>query len=410
MRILQIDKFFDCGQPAAGGAGTYIPLVSRYLRRAGHSVIRFGCATDGGPAEMPRFIDYARLTGRVSKLRGAVRILHDFAAADKLAQFLRRHEVDVAHVHRIYHHLTPAILTLLRRRVAAVVMSMRDYRLLCPAKVLVRAGRPCTSCLGHRYYNCVRHGCTGSRLSAATVAFETFFQRFFRRYIDNVDAFLCPSAFMAEVLISDGFPAGKVQVLPNPIEPMQIPQPAEQSQGTILYVGRLSLEKGCDLMLDLAQALPARAVVLAGDGAMMPQLQAQRKKRGLGNLQLAGHVPHDRLGQYYGRADVVVVPSLCPENSPHSLLEAMLAGRCVVAADHRPIREWVCDGQTGRLFRPGDAGHLAAIVGQALADQEARRQMGSAASAVVRARHDPADITKRLELVYQQALGLRAAR
>jgi len=358
---------------------------------------------------MPRFIDYACLTGLGQKLRGVVRILHDFGAAAKLEGFLRRNPVDVAHVHRIYHHLTPAILAVLRRRGVPVVMSMRDYRLLCPARLLVRDGRVCTRCMGHRYYNCVLGACTGGRFSSAAVALETFFQRFFRRYIRNVELFLCPSGFMAEVLIRDGFPASKVRVLPNPIEPMEIPPPGRSDEGTILYVGRLSGEKGNDLMLDLAEAFPARRVVLLGDGPLTGQLQAERDRRGLANLELVGHVPHARLGVHYGRADVVVVPSRCLENSPHSMLEAMLAGRAVVAADHPPIREWIRDGQTGRLFRSGDAGHLKAVVGKVLAGREARRQMCAAAAAMVRARHDPADITKRLERIYEQVRGLRPA-
>ena len=408
MRILQVDKFYDCDLPAAGGAGTYIPVVSRYLAQAGHTVLRFGCAGQGGPPDMPRFIDYTQLTSPGEKLAGAVRILHDFAAAQKLESFLNRHQVDVAHVHRIYHHLTPAVLAVLRRK-AAVVMSMRDYRLLCPAKVLVRGGRLCTRCMGHRYHNCVLFGCTGSRFSAAAVAFETFFQRFFRRYIENVDVFLCPSAFMAEVLIRDGFPANKVRVLPNPIEPMEIPQPSETGAGTILYVGRLSLEKGNDLMLDLAQALPDRRVVLVGDGPLGPELQADLQRRQLTNVELPGHVEHGRLGRYYGEADVLVLPSRCLENSPHSMLEGMLAGLCVVAADHRPIREWIRDRQTGRLFRSGDSADLAAVVGEVLSSRDDRRRMGAAAAAVVRARHDPADITNRLERIYKQALDLRTA-
>ena len=408
MRILQIDKFFDLARPAAGGAGTYIPLVTRRLRRDGHRVAHFGCAGPGGPAEMPRFIDYTDLGGLWSKLRGAARIVHDGGAAAKLDAFLAGRRVDVAHVHRIYHHLTPAILPVLRRRGIAVVMSVRDYRLLCPAKSVVLGGRVCMRCFGHRWHHCVVHNCVGSRSAGVAVAAETMIQRFFRRYINHVDLFLCPSRFMAAALVADGFPANKVRVLGNPIEPLA-PGPPGPGPGTILTVGRLSEEKGLDLMLDVAAACPDREVALVGDGPMMPALRAEVASRGLGNVALAGHVPHAGLGAWYGRADVVVVPSRCLENSPHSMLEGMLAGRCVVAADHPPIREWIDDGRTGRLFASGDAGALASVVRGVLADEPARRRMGAEAAEMVRARHDPDDIVNRLVEAYRQAVERRCA-
>jgi len=407
LRILQINKFYDSSTASAGGAGTYLSVVTPRLTRAGHEVLRFGCVPPGAPqaGALPEFIDYTQLPSLSAKVRGALRIVHNADAARKLDAFLAGRHVDVVHVHNLYHHLTPAILTVLRRRGIPVVMSVRDYRIFCPAKHFLRGRAVCTQCLPHRWWRCVVNRCAGSLPASAAVAFETFFQRFFRRYIQNVRQFLCPSRFAADVALADGLPAGKVQVLPNPIESPPPPGGDAGDGEGILYVGRLSPEKGPDLILDLAEAFAETPVTIVGDGPVAEDLRRQAQHRRLGNITWVGHVPRGRLGPHYARAAVVVVPSRCFEVSPHVMLEAMLAGRAVVGPNHGPVPEWIADGLTGRLFRPNDSADLVRVVGEVLADPAGRARVGAAAVEVIRRRHDPDRIVARLMRIYEQLAG-----
>ena len=405
MRILQIDKFLDRDLPAAGGVGRQVAILTDHLRRAGHEVLHFGCAAEGPAGPMPAFIDYTALEGGAAvKLRGALRILHDFSAARKLAAFLADNRVDVAHAHNLYHHLTPSVLGVLRQRRIPVVMTVHDYRLMCPVKHFYRRGETCTKCLPHRYWRCVVDNCAGGRLASAAVALETFCQRFFRRYIRNVERVLCPSRFIERALRRDGWPANKLTVAANAIEPFDPPAKSADAGEGVLYAGRLSEEKGPELMLDVAEALPNTPVRILGDGEMFQSLCSQAQQRGLSNVELPGHVPAKELGRYFAEADVVVIPSRCFEVSPQAALEGMLAGRCVVAPAHGPVTEWITDGRTGRLFAPGDAADLCRVVSEALADGPARAAMGAAAAEIVRDKHDPAGVVARLIEIYEEAV------
>ena len=404
MRILQIDKFLDSGLPAAGGVGRQAFLLTDYLQRAGHEVLHFGCVTEAAAGAMPRFIDYTRLDGAGEKLRGAVRILHDLAAARKLDAFLKTHHADVAHAHNLYHHLTPSVLGVLRRRRVPVVLTVHDYRLMCPVKHFWRRGEACMKCLPHRWWNCVTDNCAAGRLASAAVAFETFFQRFFRRYIQNVQRVVCPSRFLRRALETDGWPRNKLTVVANPIEPFELAACQVGREDRVLFLGRLSEEKGPELMLDLAAAMPEVTVTLLGDGAMLGWLRSEAERRGLGNVSLPGHVPAEQLKPYFAEAGVVVVPSRCFEVSPQAALEGMLARRCVVAPAHGPATELISDGRTGRLFAPGDSNDLARVVGEVLADPAARAAMGEAASHAVRDRHDPSRVVDRLVEIYKEAM------
>jgi len=409
LRILQVNKFVDVTLPAAGGPGTYLSGVAGRLREAGHSVFYFGCRTGDQPegAETPArppFVDYLAPGGLAEKITGAMRIVHDARAARYLDAFLSRCPVDVAHVHNIYHHLTPSIFPVLRRRGIPIVMTVHDYRMLCPARAFLRRGRLCRLCYPHRYWHCLVHRCGGGLPASAAVAFETFFQRFFRRYIQNLYALLCPSRFMAGMLRGDGFPANKVRVMHNPIEPMELPDGISPRDGVLLSVGRVSKEKGFDLLLDLCEARPGLEVMIVGDGPQLSHLQSEASRRSLQNVTFTGHVPADQLGRYYAQASAVIVPSRFIENSPYSMLEGMSAGRCVIAAAHEPILEWISDGQTGRVFRPADAADLIRVVDEVLKDKDGRSRVGSQAAALVRLRHDPNVILRQLLDVYEEAI------
>ncbi|HAU38755.1 MAG TPA: hypothetical protein DCX07_13695 [Phycisphaerales bacterium] len=404
VRILQINKFIDLSLPAAGGPATFLSLAGRLLTERGHEVSYFGCRMGETPPELPPYVDYTRTSGPWAALRGAARIVHDARAANSLDAWLARRPADVAHVHNIYHHLTPAIFAPLRRRGVPVVMSVRDFRMICPARDLVRAGRACPGLPPREYWRCVLSGCAGSRVRTAVGAAETLVQRFFRRYVQNVHVFLCPSEFTADRLRAAGWPAHKLRVLRNPIAPPHLPADAACADDTLLYVGRLSPEKGVDLLLELADQRRDVRVVIAGDGPQRGALESAAAARGLTNVRFVGHVPHERLGRLIAECAALVLPSRCYENSPHAMLEAMAAGRCVIAPDHGPVGEWVSDGRTGRLFAPSDARDLARVAGEVLSDAAGRARMGAAAAECVRALHEPARIIDELIDIYRGAI------
>lgn len=399
MRILHIEKFYE----GVGGTGTYLELVTGLQRARGHEVFRFGCVGPGGPPEMPRFRDFAARRNPLD----LARMIHNVEAADKLDALLRRRPADVAHLHNIYHHLTPSILPVLARRGVGIVMRAADYRLACPTKHFLRPDGPCTRCLGNRFFHAASPRCAG--LAGAALAVESYVQRFFRRYFRLVSFFLCPTRFMAGILRRAGAPAGKIVVLPNLVRPFRLP-PADPNGRDLLFAGRLSAEKAPGLMLDLAEQVGDARVTLAGDGPLREALQADIARRGLRNVTLAGPLAPKQLEGYYAQAAAVVLTSACYENSPMSMLEAMAAGRCVIVPDHPPLREWVRDGRTGRLFSPGDARSLERVAREVLADPAGRARMADAAGKLVRRRHDAGAILDELDRLYEDAIrrcGLR---
>jgi len=403
VRILFIDKFF----PPIGGPGSYTRCVGEALCRRGHDIMQFGCDTGRPPDaenadELPEFRDFTQTGG--SLLRGLpslARMIHNTEAANKLERFCRRNPPDVAHLHNIYHHLTPSVLAPLARAKAGIVMRLADYRLACPVKHFLRPRGHCMLCHPNRFFHAASPDCAG--LGGAGLAVETYFHRVARSYFRWVDFFICPTQFMRRTMLELGAPAGKLVVLRNAVPNLKPPHEASEGPPELLFAGRMSFEKAPERMLELAQRIPDAAVTLAGDGPLLQQLKHSAEQSGLGNVTFTGHVPHDGLGRLIARASAVVITSRWLENSTMSMLEAMRAGRCVIVPDRGPLVEWIRDGVTGRTYRADDVDSLERVAREVLSGAEDRRRMGTVAAELVARRHEPGLIAERLEVLYEAA-------
>jgi glycosyltransferase involved in cell wall biosynthesis len=405
VRILHIDKFLP-GWGYGGGVETCIAAMSAAQRAAGHTVMEFGTARDDSVPEMPRFFDFASSRSPLN----LPRMIHNTDAANKLESLLRSCKVDVAHIHSLYHHLTPSILPVLARRRIGIVVQMHDYRLACPAKHFLRPrdGVHCMRCQPNKYFHAVGGGCCG--LAGAGPALESYVSRLSRSYFRWVDFFVCPTRFMRGIMRQIGAPRSKVIVLRNMVSAPAPPADRSDNPRRVLFAGRMSPEKAPELMLDLAARIDNIEVVLAGDGPMLDELRRNAADRGLENVTFTGQISSEEVGALMHSSAAVLVTSRWLENSTMTMLEAMLAGRCVIAPDRGPLREWIDDGRTGRVFKPDDIDSLVKVTREVLSDAGARDRMGHAARELTAARHDPLLISERLEIVYREAISRCALR
>lgn len=398
MRILHIDKFLHASDAAGGGVGRYVHTISEELRRRGHAVDEFGCADAAGPANRPAYVDFTESAGP----RRFIKLLHNPSAAALLKKHLRDHPADVAHLHNIYHHLTASILPVLADQGLRVVMTVHDYRQIGLETLFWRWGMGDPN--GGRedeFLREARQHCAG--LGGLALRLRGIIERTFRWYARRVNVFLCPTKFLCEQVRRVGVSPHKIVHSPIPVEIAEAPPPSADDGRTLLFAGRLGAEKSPGLMLDVAKRLPGARVVLAGDGPMRESLLERCRRETLNNVEFLGQVSRDEMAQWYARASAVIVTSRCMENSPLAMLEAMAAGRCVVAPDQPSLREWIADGQTGRLYPTGDAEKLVRVVRELLENEPKRRDLGRAARTRVQPTHNLAAAVDIIEQAYEGA-------
>jgi glycosyltransferase involved in cell wall biosynthesis len=200
---------------------------------------------------------------------------------------------------------------------------------------------------------------------------------------------VCPSSALARAARELG--AREVRVIPPGVD--LPPEPGEEADPpTVLFVGRLSAEKG---VLELVEAAAGLPLVVAGDGPLRDRVPGA-----------LGDVPHDRVGTLYARAAVVACPSR-REGFGMACAEAMAYGRPVVASAVGGLLDLVVDGETGLLVPPGDVRALRAALERLLGDADLRRRLGSAARRRVAERFSWAAPTEATLAAYADVLARR---
>jgi glycosyltransferase involved in cell wall biosynthesis len=391
-KILLINKFYHDRGPA-GGVGRYLVQEEEDLTAAGWEVVPFAMADeDARPSAWDRFFvrarDYSAARFDRAALGDALSLVWNREAAAKLDALIRATRPDVAHLHNIYHHLSPSILGVLRRHRVPAVMTLHDLRLLCPAIHMRRDGRVCEDCRGGRLHNAVVHRCVkDSRPASLLAAVETFHQRSRGLYPRAVKTFLCPSRFIGAKYAAWGWPADRLVHLPNFVDldawsPDRLPA---VDRDAYVYFGRISGEKGFRTLLD-AQARweaehregrldePPLRLLVAGDGPCAGNVKAGILKRKLETVELLGPLAVADLHAVLGRARFTVIPSECYENAPMAGLESLALGIPLVGSDLGGLPEMIEEGVTGFTAPPRDADGLLAAMRKAAALGPAARE------------------------------------
>jgi glycosyltransferase involved in cell wall biosynthesis len=290
-----------------------------------------------------------------SSLRDAWRFLDSSEAARRMRRLVHETRPDIAHLHSINHQLTPSIIRVLRDERVPVVMTLHDYKLVCPAYTLLADGRICERCTGGAFYRAFTSNCRGRARSVLLTA-ESYMQHRLRRSYDGVSLFLSPSRFLAEKFREMGF-RHAVEVVPNPLPCTVSSGQSSPRENHMLFVGRVVPEKGLRTLC--AAAIRTNIHVrIAGDGPQLDDLHANFGTAG--SIEFLGRIPPERALDEMRRARAVVVPSEWYENQPMVILEALSQGTPVIASDLGGNTELVRDGETGLLHQSGDIIDLAA--------------------------------------------------
>jgi glycosyltransferase involved in cell wall biosynthesis len=410
VKVLQVNKFYY----NRGGAETVCFDEAALLRARGHDVIPFSMHDDRNVATpYERYfvsnVDLRETEGGVTgRVMTALRVLYSREAARNIDRLAADARPDVAHLHNIYHQLSPSILRPLRRRGVPVVMTLHDYKLICPAYTLYTEGAPCERCRGGRYYNAVLHSCVkDSRAKSALCTVEAYMHHLMRFDRSFVKFFIAPSEFLAAKVIEFGTDPRRVVHIPNFVDPGTAP--AIGAPGPyFLYAGRVEHVKGLGTLLRaVKESESARRFELriAGDGEARAEYEAWCAANGLTNVRFLGHLSQKELRPELEAARFVVVPSEWHENAPLSVLEAAARGKALVASDMGGLPEMVRDGETGVIFRAGSVEGLRAAIEALLASPERTREMGRNARTLVMEKNSPDLHYQQLIELYERARG-----
>jgi glycosyltransferase involved in cell wall biosynthesis len=383
----------------AGGEDAVVSAEAHLLRRAGVEVTE-------------HFVDNG--TDGVVRLRQSVALALSSAWSQSsqtlVAELCRKHRPDILHVHNFWMALTPSVHLAARSCGVATVQTLHNYRLLCANALLLRNGKPCQDCVGRVPWRGVVRRCyRDSFISSGAVARMIVFNRARHTWERDVDAFVALSEFSRAVFEAAGLPRDRLFVKPNFVDDPGPPRAKPSDSNTIVYVGRLSREKGVNTLLS-AWAIVNPSVrgrlVIVGTGPMEDELRRQAASLGLAEPEVVftGIKTPSEVLAALGRARALVQPSLCSENSPRTVLEAFSCGCPVVASDIGALKEIVRDG-VGIRSAPNGVPALAKKIEMLLCEPGFADALGRNAREEFRSRYAPEVNLTQLLRIYELAAG-----
>lgn len=296
-------------------------------------------------------IEYGQKYNIFDRFIKVVNSVYSFDARKKLNALIQQRPPDLCHCHNIYHHISPSILSLLRRKGVPVVMTLHDLKLACPAYSMLAHDGVCERCRQNRIYNVISHRCMKDSLGLSFVVFvESLLHRILQSYTRYVNKFIVPSRFYLEKFAEWGFERSSFSHIPNFIDVHGF-SPQYRPGRNFIYFGRLSKEKGL-VTLFKAAASAGAPLVIAGSGPMEPSLREFASENRV-DVKFLGYLSGFKLHDAIASARAFILPSEWYENSPLSILEAYALGKPVIGSRIGGIPELIAEGKTGFTFECG---------------------------------------------------------
>ena len=361
------------------GEEAVVDKMAAMLQAHGHKVVFYRKTTEGVRESA------------LGKIQGFLSGIYSPSGVKGMREVLQRERPDVVNVHNLFPFISPAALFECKKAGVPVVMTIHNFRLMCPTGLFMRDGLPCEHCLevGNEW-GCLRYNCEHSALKSLGYTLRNVAARWMGAYRKNVDAFACITDFQRRKLTAAGYDAQKLYVIPNFMEGKDT---HPQYQGSyVAYSGRLSREKGVDMIIEVARRHPDISFKLAGS------VRDEELKENLpSNCELVGFLKGEALADFYRNAAFFVMASRWYEGFPMSILEAAQCGKPTIGPNHGGFTEIIGEGDAaiGRLFTPNNLDSLEQTLVGLWNDESAIEQLGRRA-------FEKLHQTYSAEVVYQQ--------
>lgn len=391
MRILLVNKFWY----RRGGAEQVAFLTKELLEQAGHTVAVFGMQDPKNEIQTDYFSEPVNFEN--PRFTDIKRVFYNQEAKVKFKKLIADFKPDLIHFHNIYHQLSFSVIDAGREAGVPMLITIHDYHWLSPNYRLYHHGKIDQNWKTQSWFASI-FGNILENFGKSIVGTIEFAVRSQAKYKTAITAFIFPSQFAADLHAPLGL-QNKSVVMPNPL----VEKNTAWTEGEyVLYLGRLSAEKGLGTVLAAAELIPEIPVVIAGSGPEESRLRQIISDKKLTNVRLVGQVSGAERHEVLQKARIVVVPSEWYENAPMSLVEAGAYGKVVLGSSIGGIPEEL---PTDWLVATGNAHAWAEKITEWFTCPQAKRkERGADFSKQILAKHDPVVYLKKLQNLYQRII------
>jgi glycosyltransferase involved in cell wall biosynthesis len=323
--------------------------------------------------------------------RKAHRIIHDH---------LGREKFDILHVQNFFPLWSPSVYYAAADNRVAVVQSVRNYRLICPAASLFRDGHHCELCVGKKVaWPGVVHGCyRGSRLATSAIATMLTTHWALGTWARSVHQYIALTHYVRDQLIAGHFPENRIAIKPNFIVDPRLatsPEPGEY----FIYVGRLTREKGLAVLFDAWNLLKnTRCLKLVGGGTLPDDLRVPD------GVEIVGTRAINETYRLIAGAKALILPAQWAEPFGRVIIEAFALGTPVISSSAGALPELIEHDVSGLLVDVGNPHSLAAAIERISVEPALRARLSKRALQIYVTSYTDKVNYEKLMQIYERAL------
>ena len=327
-----------------GGEDQSFDSESRMLEQHGHEVFRYVRKN-------------SEIAGKISKFEAGVRAVWSRVDYLETDQLIKEFSPDILHVQNFFPLISPSVYYAASKHGVPVIQALRNYRLWCLNAYLFRDSSPCELCFDKQIalpgiiHKCYRD----SYLQSSAVAIMQSTHRMLNTWQKKVSRYVVLTDFFKRKAIQGGLPARKLSVKPNFVA--DDPVANYDKADFLLYVGRLSPEKGVQMLLTAwRQYSNLPMLKFIGRGPMMEAVQQVSERQA--NVDYLGELPLSEVYKWMGKAKALVFSSQWYEGLPRTIIEAFAKGTPVITSQLGAMADLVDHRRTGLHFEPGNVDRL----------------------------------------------------
>ncbi|KAF6576490.1 glycosyltransferase family 4 protein [Paenibacillus polymyxa] len=388
-KVLIIHNFYQ----QSGGEDKVVEQESAMLRSRGIETEHYYVHNDS-----------IQSRGLANMAKLAVEAVWSLPEFKRIKKLLLQVKPDVVHVHNFFPVISPSVYHACERLGIPVVQTLHNYRLICPAATFMRGNKVCEKCLHGTLLHSIRHGCyRGSQLQTIPVAAMIKLNDLIGTWQHKVSRYIALTEFARDKFAESGIPLDRIAVKPNFVHHKTMKTQYDPNDRYLLFVGRISAEKGVRNLLQAWSQLEDRGglrLVIIGDGPEKAELAAAYPQE---DVRFLGKQDGDTVLDCMSRAMYVMVPSIWYEGFPMTIVESFSVGTPVLCSRLGALEEVVEDGVTGFHFQHDDLENIKTVIRCAVA-YENYAAMRQKVSENYAARYTEEVNVKQLMAIYSEAM------
>jgi glycosyltransferase involved in cell wall biosynthesis len=355
MRVLLVHSAYQ----QFGGEDSVVRAETELLQKHGDEVYHYSRHND----EIKQF-------GLVDKAAFFPQTVYSWKTAGEIEDVVRRVKPDVAFIHNVYPLISPSAYHKLHALGVPTVQVLHNFRLHCPNGLFYTQGQICEACKGGNYLNAVAKRCYKDSYALSGLYAATLGLNRLAGVLDKISGFICLTEFFRMKMREAGVPESKLFVRPNFVYAPPLPAKGTMPGKYVLFMGRLSPEKGCWTLIRAFEKLPQVTLKILGTGPQEKEFRDYIRDKGIGNIEMLGFKSGAEKLEILRNALCLVMPSEWHENFQVTALEDYMACKPLIASRLGGLPYIVEEGKSGLLFEAGNAVELAQRV-QTLVDRPA---------------------------------------